>query len=143
MRVRLEQRQSVMEFTGSSINAQTCFAQSSISLPFHFICVSLGLSGLGNVAHFPTVGNWEGENGCNSSDQIQRSSSQRLLYVPAPTPQTYPEGGSPTEDYYAFTWGDALFVVLNVMTFAGHSAYDIRRGFCPRADNKEHCEPIP
>ncbi len=72
---------------------------------------------LGNVAHFPTVGNWEGENGCNSSDQIQRSSSQRLLYVPAPTPQTYPEGGSPTEDYYAFTWGDALFVVLNVMTY--------------------------
>jgi hypothetical protein len=72
---------------------------------------------LGVAAHFPTLGNWEGENGCNTVDEIQRSSSQRLLYVPGPSPQTYAEGGSPNQDYYAFTWGDALFVVLNVMTY--------------------------
>lgn len=72
---------------------------------------------LGHVAHFPVIGNWDGESGCNSQDEIQRSMSQRLLYVPGPQPKTYPQGGSPNEDYYAFTWGDALFVALNVMTY--------------------------
>lgn len=72
---------------------------------------------LGVAAHFLTIGNWEGENGCNSADEIERSSSQRMAYVPGPQPRTYPEGGSPNQDYYAFTWGDALFVVLNVMTY--------------------------
>jgi hypothetical protein len=71
----------------------------------------------GNAAHFPTIGNWEGESGYDSPEVIQRSSSQRMLYVPGPGAGTYPEGGSPNQDYYAFTWGDALFVVLNVMTY--------------------------
>jgi 3',5'-cyclic AMP phosphodiesterase CpdA len=72
---------------------------------------------LARAAHFPVIGNWDGENGCNSEEEIQRSLTQRLLYAPAPPPGTYPEGGSPNQDYYAFTWGDALFVVLNVMTY--------------------------
>jgi hypothetical protein len=71
---------------------------------------------LGFTPHF-TVGNWDGENGCNTEEEIERSRSQRLLYLPGPEPDTYPEGGSALEDYYAFTWGDALFVVLNVMTY--------------------------
>jgi calcineurin-like phosphoesterase family protein len=72
---------------------------------------------LGRAAHFPTIGNWDGENGCNSEEEIERSLSQRLLYLPGPQPNTYPEGGSANQDFYAFTWGDALFVVLNVMTY--------------------------
>ncbi len=72
---------------------------------------------LGNATHFPVIGNWDGENGCNTLEQIERSRSQRLIYLPGPKPDTYPEGGSPFEDYYAFTWGDALFIVLNVMTY--------------------------
>ncbi len=72
---------------------------------------------LGHAAHFLTIGNWEGENGTYTNEEIERSLSQRLLYVPGPTPTTYPESGSPNQDYYAFTWGDALFVVLNVMTY--------------------------
>lgn len=72
---------------------------------------------LGHSGHFPVIGNWDGENGCNTTDEIDRSRSQRLLYLPGPQPTTYPQGGSPYEDYYAFTWGDALFVVLNVMTY--------------------------
>jgi hypothetical protein len=72
---------------------------------------------LGHTAHFPVIGNWDGENGCNTLDEIDRSRSQRLLYLPGPQPDTYPQGGSNYEDYYAFTWGDALFVVLNVMTY--------------------------
>ncbi len=72
---------------------------------------------LGEMAHFPVVGNWEGENGNYTPEQIAYSREQRLLYAPAPGPETYPQGGNESEDYYAFTWGDALFVVLNVMTY--------------------------
>jgi predicted phosphodiesterase len=72
---------------------------------------------LGNAALYSVIGNWDGENGCDGADAIQRSLSQRLLYAPGPAPDTYSQGGSPNQDYYAFTWGDALFVVLNVMTY--------------------------
>jgi hypothetical protein len=72
---------------------------------------------LGHAAHFPVIGNWDGESGCNTDAEIARSRGQRLLYVPGPLAGTYPEGGSAGGDYYAFTWGDALFVVLNVYTY--------------------------
>lgn len=71
----------------------------------------------GHVGHFPVIGNWDGEAGSYSAEQIEWSREQRQLYVPAPEPGTYPEGGGPGADYYAFTWGDALFVVLNVMSY--------------------------
>ena len=71
----------------------------------------------GNAAHFPVIGGWDSESGCNTAAEIERSRSQRLLYLPAAGPDTYAEGGSPFQDYYAFTWGDALFVVLNVFTY--------------------------
>ena len=72
---------------------------------------------LGNASHFFVIGNWDGETGCFTDEEISRSREQRLLYAPGPQPDTYPQGGSPYEDYYAFTWGDALFVVLNVMSY--------------------------
>lgn len=72
---------------------------------------------LGKTTHFATIGNWEGENGSYTPHEIARSREQRLRYLPGPDPSTYPEGGCPYQDFYAFTWGDALFVVLNVMTY--------------------------
>lgn len=72
---------------------------------------------VGKAAHFGVIGNWEGENGDFDPLEIAWSREQRLMYLPGPDPDTYPQGGSPAEDYYAFTWGDALFVVLNVMTY--------------------------
>ena len=71
----------------------------------------------GEAAHFAVIGNWDGENGCFTAEEIARSRDARLVYMPGPSPDTYPEGGSGAEDYYAFTWGDALFVVLNVMSY--------------------------
>lgn len=71
----------------------------------------------GKVAHFPVLGNWDGENGSYTPEAIGWSREQRLLYMPGPGPDTYAEGAGPGEDYYAFTWGDALFVVLNVMSY--------------------------
>lgn len=72
---------------------------------------------LGRLAHFGVIGNWDGENGTFTADQITVSRQTRMLYLPGPDPASYPESGSPNQDYYAFTWGDALFVVLNVMTY--------------------------
>lgn len=69
------------------------------------------------VAHFPVIGNWDGENGHYTAEEIERARSQRVLYLPGPNAASYPEGGGPGQDYYAFTWGDALFVVLNVMSY--------------------------
>ncbi len=72
---------------------------------------------LGNAAHFPVIGNWDGENGDFTQEQIAYSREQRLRYIPGPEPDTYPFGGNVDEDYYAFTWGDATFITLNVMTY--------------------------
>lgn len=72
---------------------------------------------LGRTTHFSVIGNWDGENGDFTDEEIDRSRSQRLLYLPGPDPSTYPQGGSEYQDYYAFTWGDALFIVLNVMSY--------------------------
>ena len=72
---------------------------------------------IGQLAHFSALGNWDGENGDFTSEQIARSRQQRMLYLPNASPDTYPQGGSPGQDYYAFTWGDATFVVLNVMLY--------------------------
>lgn len=43
---------------------------------------------IGNIAHFMVIGNWEGENGDYDEDEIERSRSQRLLYLPGPEPDT-------------------------------------------------------
>ena len=45
---------------------------------------------VGNAAHFPVIGNWDGESGCNTLDEIARSMSQRLLYAPGPGPAHLP-----------------------------------------------------
>jgi 3',5'-cyclic AMP phosphodiesterase CpdA len=71
----------------------------------------------GQMSHFPVIGNWDGEAGSYPEETIAYSREQRQLYVPAPEPGTYPEGGGPGADYYAYTWGDALFIVLNVMSY--------------------------
>jgi 3',5'-cyclic AMP phosphodiesterase CpdA len=72
---------------------------------------------IGHAVHFPVVGNWDGENGYYAPEEIAYSRAERLNYVPAPDDQGFPEGGSPDQDYYALTWGDALLVVLNVQSY--------------------------
>ena len=72
--------------------------------------------------HFGLIGNWEGETGKFSRDAIETVSSVRKRFAPNPNHETYAEGGSPDEDYYAFTWGPALYVILNVQTYTTLSA---------------------
>lgn len=71
----------------------------------------------GQASHYPVIGNWDGENGWFTEEQVAASRGQRHLYMPGPSSDTYPEGGSTEGDYYAFTWGDALFIVLNVQSY--------------------------
>lgn len=68
--------------------------------------------------HFGLIGNWEGESGKFPQASVERMASVRQRFTPNPNNRTYPQGGSPDEDYYAFAWGPALFVVLNVQTYS-------------------------
>ena len=74
-----------------------------------------GLGNLpGSVPVFTVNGNWEGENGWHPQEERSWAKAARKAHFPNPGPDTYPQGGSHDEDYYGFTWGDALFLILNV-----------------------------
>ena len=68
--------------------------------------------------HFGLIGNWEGESGKFPSESRDLMAAVRRAYAPNPDHLTYPQGGSPREDYYAFDWGPVLFVVLNVQSYS-------------------------
>ncbi len=80
---------------------------------------------LGNLqsqgAQFVLNGNWEGENGWHPQPNRAWAKNARMLFTPGPDDKTFPQGGSADQDYYAFTWGGALFVVLNV---TGYNSID-------------------
>jgi hypothetical protein len=75
----------------------------------------------GDMGYFFCRGNHEGiSDYC--SDKIKRLYIDLLeLWVPNPNGNTYPQGGSHDNDYsqgyYAFEWGNALFVVLDVVKY--------------------------
>ncbi|MBW2000090.1 MAG: metallophosphoesterase [Deltaproteobacteria bacterium] len=74
-----------------------------------------------SVPVYKVLGNWEGENGWHPDRERGWARNARTAWIPNPGPGTYPEGGSGNEDYYAFTWGDVLFIALNV---TGYTASD-------------------
>jgi predicted phosphodiesterase len=67
--------------------------------------------------HFGLIGNWEGESGKLPPESVALAEQVRRRFTPNPNKNTYPEGGSEHEDYYAFSWGPALFVMLNVQSY--------------------------
>ncbi len=71
-----------------------------------------------NAPHFAILGNWGGENGKFPEKSIEIVAAVRRSLLPAPDHKTYPQGGSEKEDYYAFTWGDVLYVMLNIQTYS-------------------------
>lgn len=68
--------------------------------------------------HFAVIGNWAGESGKFPEKSIELVASVRQAFLPGPNHQTYNQGGSPREDYYAFSWGDVLYVILNIQTYS-------------------------
>ncbi len=71
-----------------------------------------------NTPHFAVIGNWNGESGKFPEKSIELVASVRKSLLPGPNHLTYPQGGSEREDYYAFTWGDVLYVMLNIQTYS-------------------------
>lgn len=71
----------------------------------------------GSVPHFSLLGNWDGETGKFPAASVELVRGVRHRYLPNPDANTYPQGGSAGQDYYAFTWGPALFVILNVQGY--------------------------
>ncbi len=63
------------------------------------------------------IGNWEGESGKLPPESAALVEQVRRRFTPNPKHDTYPQGGSEAEDYYAFDWGPALFVILNVQSY--------------------------
>ena len=70
-----------------------------------------------SLPFFLVLGNHEGELGFNVGGVARWSENARLLFIPNPHDRTYPEEGGSKENYYAFTWGDALFVMLDPYSY--------------------------
>lgn len=93
-----------------------------------------------NAPLFQTIGNHEGEYGYyleGSTDNLALLASQmRKLYYPNPVPDSYYSGnrnaepliGLP-ENYYAYTWGDALFVVIDPYRYSSASPESTKDGW--------------
>ncbi len=71
----------------------------------------------GSASHFSLLGNWEGETGKFPAVSVGLVRGVRHRFLPNPDHTTYPQSGSAGQDYYAFTWGPALFVILNVQGY--------------------------
>jgi hypothetical protein len=71
--------------------------------------------------HFSALGNWDGESGKFPAASVALVRGVRHRLLPNPDHRTYAEGGSAAQDYYAFTWGPALWVVLNVQSYSKSS----------------------
>jgi 3',5'-cyclic AMP phosphodiesterase CpdA len=68
--------------------------------------------------HFGIIGNWAGESGKFPEQNIRLVTQIRQAFLPNPNETTYPQGGNKWEDYYAFSWGDVLYVMLNIQTYS-------------------------
>lgn len=78
----------------------------------------LGLAGRA-MPVFLTLGNHDGEVGWTTrgaAEMTAWSSAMRRKYFPPVQPDGFYTGGPPTRNYYAWTWGDALFIVLDPFT---------------------------
>lgn len=68
--------------------------------------------------YVPVNGNHEGLYGWKTDHPLyQVILEAKKAYLPVPDENTFPEGGDPDGRYGAFTWGNALFVWLDVVGF--------------------------
>lgn len=65
-------------------------------------------------AIYQVLGNWEGESGCHPRMSRELARRARFTHAINPRPDTSPLGGGADEDYFAWEWGDALLIALNV-----------------------------
>jgi len=74
-----------------------------------------------DCGYYMARGNHEGLNDYDSPYEKKLLSTLLKLFVPNPSGATYPQGGSDDDDYdqgyFAFEWGDALFIVLDAVKY--------------------------
>ena len=103
---------------GDNIQTFTSHGGPMTEERFGPLLYSLLRRGLGatpsSVPGFLVIGNWEGENGWHPETERRWAAKARRAFIPNPGPDTYTEGGGEKGDYYGFTWGEVLFLVLNV-----------------------------
>jgi hypothetical protein len=72
-------------------------------------------------AYYLARGNHEGISDYDKAPTRNTLKTLMKLFVPNPNGMTYPQGGSMDSDYdqgyFAFEWGDALFVVMDVVKY--------------------------
>jgi uncharacterized repeat protein (TIGR02543 family) len=108
---------------------------------------------IGNsVPIFLASGNHEDEEGWNIDDAFSlavASIKARKLYYPTPVTDGFYSGNEDTtltaiggdnlrEDYYAWTWGDALFMVIDEFQYTMHNPYGAIAG--EGSDDPKTCE---
>lgn len=76
----------------------------------------------GSIGHsipiFLTLGNHDGESGWRGGDLFDWSNMMRKKYFPNPEPNDFYSGNkSHLQDYFAWEWGDAQFIVLDPFSF--------------------------
>ena len=81
----------------------------------------------GVAPFFFALGNHDGEGWIDESHGHSRqlaevSCSARQQYMPNPLPSTYRESAGPTGNYFAWTWGDALFIAIDPYTYSTTNA---------------------
>jgi hypothetical protein len=75
---------------------------------------------LGNTAsQFLVLGNHDGEASYHDADLQAYSYEARSKYTLNPDDTTYAFGGGSKENYFAWEWGDALFVCLDAFSYTG------------------------
>ncbi|MEW6443423.1 MAG: metallophosphoesterase [bacterium] len=77
-----------------------------------------------SVFVLPVLGNHDGLYGFTAgSAEYASIRDLRFRYFPVPGATTFPQGGDPDGRYGAFTWGDALFVWLDILGFCAVDPY--------------------
>ena len=119
----LARRPDFMLMLGDNIQTFTSHGGPMIDNRFGPILYYLLRKGLGDltasVPVFNVIGNWEGENGWHPEKERSWARNARMAWIPSPLPDTYPEGGNDYGDYYGFTWGDTLNLILTVTGYTG------------------------
>jgi predicted phosphodiesterase len=114
----LKKRPEFMFLLGDNIQTFSSHGGPMTEERFGPLLYSILRKGLGelpeSVPVFTANGNWEGENGWHPEKERGLARESRMTFIPNPSESTYPEGGGRDEDYFGFTWGDVLFLVLNV-----------------------------
>jgi uncharacterized repeat protein (TIGR02543 family) len=126
---------------GDTFIVDSATSQSAVNTAYLAVRASNRMGGAGvSVPMFSTPGNHEQEEGWNLDEANGIGSIQaRKAFIPTPSPLDAPfysansdplsaideatYGNEYREDYFAWTWGDALFIVIDTFEYTSQNPY--------------------